>query len=102
MPVPPARCLLACAMLFGLVPLSLAGTANSLLDISPDGTKLLAANADNGTVSVVCLKENKVLREIKVGDKPEGVAWVGDGPQALATVHRDDLVIFFDADEGRI
>ena len=30
-----------------------AGTSNSLMDVSPDGTRLLVANADNGTVTVV-------------------------------------------------
>ena len=30
------------------------------------------------------------LREIAVGDKPEGVTWVGNGPLAAVTVYRDD------------
>src|SRR5438046_1989302 len=36
-------------------PVARAGTSNSLLDVAPDGSRLLAVNADNGTVSVVDL-----------------------------------------------
>ncbi|HXG11304.1 MAG TPA: beta-propeller fold lactonase family protein, partial [Gemmataceae bacterium] len=97
-----ARFLLACAALGWYVSSSLAGSSNSLLDISPDGSRLLVANADNGTVTVVCTRENRALREIPVGDKPEGVTWIGNGPLAAVTVYRDDLVVFFDAEEGRI
>jgi len=53
-----------------------AGTSNSLLDVSPDGKTLLAANADNSSVTVVDTAAGKALREIKVGDKPEGVTWI--------------------------
>jgi YVTN family beta-propeller protein len=102
MPVRLTRCLVACAALLVCAPLSLSGSSSSLLDVSPDGTRLLVANSDNGSVSVVSLKGNKVLHEIKVGDKPEGVSWIGNGPLAAVTVYREDLVIFFDADAGRI
>jgi YVTN family beta-propeller protein len=81
---------------------SRAGKSNSLLDVSPDGSRLLVANADNGSVSVVDTKERKLLREIKVGDKPEGVAWIGKGPLAVATVYREDLVVFLDTETGQV
>ena len=59
-----------------------AGSSNSLLDVRPDGKQLLVANSDGGTVTVVDLEARKALREVPVGDHPEGVAWVGPGPLA--------------------
>src|SRR5579875_3798927 len=79
-----------------------AGSSNSLLDVTPDGKNLLVANADNGSVTVIDAVTNKAVREIAVGDKPEGVAWIGNGPLAAVTVYRDDLVVFVDADSGAI
>src|SRR5262245_12572846 len=96
------RSLLAVVVLGGLVENGHAGRSNSLIDISPDSTRLLVANADNGSVSVVDLKERKLLREIKVGDKPEGVAWIGKGPLAAVTVYREDLVVFVDTEKGQV
>jgi YVTN family beta-propeller protein len=81
---------------------ALAGSSNSLLDLSPDGGRLLVANADNGTVSVVDTAARRVLHEIPVGEKPEGVTWVGGGPLAAVTVYREDAVVFFDAAAGRV
>src|SRR5579884_764637 len=78
-----------------------AGRSNSLLDVSPDGTRLLVANPDNGTVSVVDVADRKVLSEIAVGEKPEGVTWVGNGPLAAVTVYHASKVVFLDADAGK-
>ena len=56
--------LLFAALCVCCLPVSaLAGTSNSLLDVSPDGARLLVANPDNGTVTVVDTKERKVLRK---------------------------------------
>ena len=77
-----------------------AGTSNSLLDVSPDGKLLLAANRDNGTVTVVDTATRKVLREVKVGAKPEGVSWIGAGPRAVVTLYEDNALVFFDAATG--
>jgi YVTN family beta-propeller protein len=85
-PVPPAR----------------AGDCNSLLDVSPDGSRLLVANPDNGTVTVVDTRAAKALREVKVGDKCEGVTWVGNGPLAAVAVYHEDRVVLLDAAEGRV
>jgi YVTN family beta-propeller protein len=79
-----------------------AGTSNSLLDISPDGSLLLATNRDNGSVTVVDTQGNKALREIAVGREPEGVAWIGKGPLAAVTCYRDDKVVIFDAAQGKV
>jgi YVTN family beta-propeller protein len=93
---------LAFALLVGLASLAHAGRSNSLMDVSPDGGRLLVSNSDNGTVSVVDTKAKKVLHEIKVGDKPEGVTWVGRGPMAVVTVYKENAVVFFDADRGKV
>jgi YVTN family beta-propeller protein len=72
------------------------------MDVSADGVLLLVANNDNGSVTVVDTKERKARREIKVGEKPEGVCWIGNGPLAAVTVYREDAVVFFDAATGQI
>src|SRR5690242_12740898 len=82
--------------------LARAGSSNSLMDVAPDGSRLLVANADNGSVTVVDLKSRKAVHEIKVGDKPEGVTWIGNGPLAAVTVYREDAVVFIDAAAGQV
>jgi len=94
--------LMALALFIGFESFSLAGTSNSLMDVSPDGKLLLVANSDNGTVTVVNTASRKALREIKVGDKPEGVTWIGAGPLAAVTVYREDRVVFLDAEKGQV
>lgn len=84
------------------IPISQAGQSNSLMDISPDGKSLLVTNSDNGTVTVVDLNTRKALREIIVGNKPESVTWIGNGPTAVATVYREDKLVFFDAEKGNV
>jgi YVTN family beta-propeller protein len=101
MPLRFAVPLLTCALLLW-TPVARAGSSNSLLDISPDGKFLLAANRDNESVTVVDASARKVLREIKVGGEPEGVTWVGNGPLAVVTCYRDRRVVFFDALSGQI
>ncbi|HZY88718.1 MAG TPA: hypothetical protein VFE78_28095, partial [Gemmataceae bacterium] len=39
---------------------------------------------------------------IPVGDKCEGVTWVGNGPLAAVTVYREDRVVFLDAAAGKV
>jgi YVTN family beta-propeller protein len=97
-----AAVFIALLLPFVAVASAVAGNSNSLLDISPDGGKLLVANPDNDTVTVVDTAKKAKLHEIKVGDKPEGVAWIGSGPLAVATVYRDDLLVFIDADAGTV
>src|SRR5687767_4791112 len=79
-----------------------AGTSNSLLDVSPDGTRLLVANTDNGTVTVIDTAKREVIREIEVGTKPECVAWIGNGPRAVATLYAGSTVVFFNAATGQV
>jgi YVTN family beta-propeller protein len=79
-----------------------AGASNSLMDISSDGKRLLVANPDSGTVTVVDLETRKALHEIAVGEKPEGVTWIGSGPLAAVTVWRENRLVFLNADDGKI
>lgn len=79
-----------------------AGSSNSLLDVRPDGRQLVVANTDGGTVTVVDLPARQALREIPVGDHPEGVAWIGTGPFVVVTVYRDDKVVFVDTAHGKV
>jgi YVTN family beta-propeller protein len=81
---------------------ALAGSSNSLLDVSPDGRRLLVANTDSGTVTVVDLASRTAVVEIAAGDHPEGVSWVGDGPLALATVYGEDAVLLLDTAAGTV
>jgi len=81
---------------------AVAGASNSLLDVSPDGKLVLAANSDNGSVTVIDAVARTVLREIAVGRQPEGVTWIGAGPLAAAVCYRDAAVVFFDALTGAI
>src|SRR5579859_3262985 len=94
------RCLPVLAAVLLCVGPARAGSSNSLLDVSPDGSRLAVVNADNGTVSFVDLKTRKVLKEVAVGDKPEGVTWVGNSTVAAVTVYREDRVLFVDASAG--
>jgi len=97
-----ARLILAALAVVYACGSSPAGSSNSLLDVTPDGERLLVANADNGSITVVDTAANTVLREIAVGDKPEGVAWIGNGPLAVVTVYNDDIVAFVDTNTGKV
>jgi YVTN family beta-propeller protein len=98
----PLRFLLAFLALFVSGATAVAGTSNGLLDVSPDGKRLLAANADNDSVTVIETATRKVLREIKVGEKPQGVTWIGDGPLAAVACYHQAEVILFNAETGTI
>ena len=79
-----------------------AGSSNSLMDVSPDGKRLLVANTDSGTVSIVDLAARESVAELPAGDHPEGTAWAGNGPIGLVTVYGDDTVLFVDADQKKV
>ena len=79
-----------------------AGSSNSLIDISTDGALLATANHDNGSVSIVDLASGKLLREIAIGKKLEGVSFLGTSHQLAATAYADDKVVFVDGDAGSI
>ena len=94
------RRLLALALLAPPAP-ALAGS-NSLLALKPDGSRLVAANTDANTVSVVDLKGRKLLREFPVGDRPEGCAWVPGTDTALVTLYGSDQIAVVDCVAGRV
>src|SRR5476651_1631933 len=81
---------------------SVAGISNSLMDVATNGKSLIVANNDNGTVTLVDLVEHKAVREIKVGKKPEGVTWIGDGPLAAVTLFHESAVVIINTETGKI
>ena len=60
-----AACLLAAHLAAAA---TFAGSSAGLMDISADGALLACSNRDSGTVTIVDLKENRKLREVKVGE----------------------------------
>jgi YVTN family beta-propeller protein len=94
--------LVALAALLACLSPAMAGTSNSLMDVSPDGQRLLVANPDNGTVTVIDPIKREKIREIAVGEKPEGVTWIGNGPLAAAAIYHDHRVAIFDAESGKV
>ncbi len=79
-----------------------AGSSNSLMDVSPDGKRLIVANTDNGTVTIIDTAKPAKLREIAVGEKPEGVTWIGNGPLAAVTIYSEDRIAMIDTDSGKL
>ncbi len=79
-----------------------AGTSNSLMDISADGQLLACSNRDSGTVTIVDLNTHRVLREIPVGEKPEGVSFVGETTQVAVAVYAEDVIKILNASTGEI
>jgi YVTN family beta-propeller protein len=72
------------------------------MDISADGALLACANRDSGTVTIVDPETNKKLREVKVGQKPEGVTFLGPTRKLAVAVYHDDRVVFLDGDTGDV
>ena len=92
----------ALLVLISFVPAAFAGSSNSLLDVSPDSKRVLAANADNDSVSVIDVAAGKTIHEIAVGRKPEGVAWIGVGTLAAVTTYVGREVVIFDTEAGKV
>ncbi|MEO1996088.1 MAG: hypothetical protein ABGZ17_12520, partial [Planctomycetaceae bacterium] len=78
------------------------GSSNGLLDISTDGRLLACANRDSGTVTVIDLQTLKKLREIPVGEKPEGITFLGPTHRLAVAVYAEDQVTICHADSGKI
>jgi YVTN family beta-propeller protein len=77
-----------------------AGPSNSLLDLSSDGALLACANRDSGTVTIVDRAAHRVLREIRVGNKPEGISFIGETHELAVALYAEDRVAFIHADTG--
>src|SRR3712207_6310182 len=103
-----ATCLFACSLALCLTPPALAGNSNSLLDVSPDGKLLLAANADNASVTVVDTVAHKKLREIPVVKKldvapePYGIVADRSGRRAWVTHEYPGLVSEVDLEAQKV
>src|SRR5262245_61819506 len=96
------RPIFALALLLIASSFAVAGQSNSLMDVAPNGKALLVANNDNGTVTLINLDKQEKVREIKVGKKPEGVTWIGDGPLAAVTLYHEKAVVIVDTNTGSI
>lgn len=93
---------LALGVLAVACPTAFAGSSNSLMDFSSDGTLLACSNRDSGTVTIVDAEKRTKLREISVGHKPEGVTFLGNSHRLAVAVYADDQVVFVDADQGKV
>src|SRR5438552_93713 len=82
--------------------ISFAGSSNSLLDVSPSGKALIACNNDSGTITLIDLDKKEAVREIKVGKKPEGVTWIGDGSLVAVTLYHEKAVVVVNTETGKI
>jgi len=80
---------------------ALAGSSNSLMDLSTDGKLLACSNRDSGTVSIVDLATHETVWQIPVGHDPEGISFLGDTHTLAVAVYRDDVVVFVDGDSGK-
>jgi YVTN family beta-propeller protein len=100
--MPLLRCTFVALFAWCAADVALAGSSNSLLDISADGTLLACANRDSGTVTIVELATRAKRAEIAVGRHPEGVSFVGTSHQLAVAVYDDDLVVLLDADAGTV
>ena len=80
----------------------MAGTSNSLMDISTDGTLLVCSNRDNGSISVIDLTRHQKTREVNVGHLPEGVSFLGDTHTVAVAVYAEDRVDFVDTNTGQL
>ncbi|WP_437187412.1 beta-propeller fold lactonase family protein [Planctomicrobium sp. SH668] len=88
-----------CSLVTNLI---LAGSSNSLMDISTDGKLLACTNRDSGTVTILELPEMNVRTEIPVGKLPEGVTFIGATHTLAVAVYGDDVIQFIDGDTGEV
>jgi YVTN family beta-propeller protein len=79
-----------------------AAASNSLMEVAPDGKRLLVANPDNGSVSLIDTSARRKIFELFVGDKPESVTWIASTPTAAVALYNEDSVAFIDVGERRV
>jgi len=91
---------IACLLALTFATHGVAGTSNSLMDISADGELLACSNRDSGTVTIVDLNSHKKLREINVGQKPEGVTFIGSTTNLAVAVYAEDKIVVVNAPNG--
>ena len=72
------------------------------LAVARDGSRLLTANQTSGTVSLIDPVALRVLREVKTGDRPSGVAIAPDGQRGLVAHWYGSDVAILDLTEDRL
>jgi YVTN family beta-propeller protein len=77
------------------IPTEQAGS--HMVAISPDHRRVFVANIGSGTASVIDLTSGRKLRDVQVGNRPEGIAVTPDGRQLWVTEVGGDAVHVFDA-----
>lgn len=73
-----------------------AGSDPEQFDITPDG-RLIVANEDSATATVIELKSGKIVARVPVGKEPEGVRVAPDGKHVLVTNESDNSISILDA-----
>jgi YVTN family beta-propeller protein len=73
-----------------------AGSDPEQFDITPDG-RLIVANEDSATATVIELKSGKIVARVPVGKEPEGVRVSPDGKHVLVTNESDNSISILDA-----
>ena len=66
------------------------------------GKKAYAANVDSDSVTLLGLPELRILKNVPVGDGPEGIAATANGKWVLAALQRTDQVAILDAGSGAV
>jgi S-layer protein (TIGR01567 family) len=70
--------------------------------VSPDGSKVYAANSKDNTVSVIDTATNTVIATIPVGTYPEGVAVSPDGTKVYVTNSESNNVYVIDTATNKV
>jgi YVTN family beta-propeller protein len=73
-----------------------AGSDPEQFDVTPDG-RLIVANEDSATATVLDLKSGKIVARVPVGKEPEGVRVSPDGKYVLVTNESDNSISILDA-----
>ncbi|HEU4627166.1 MAG TPA: beta-propeller fold lactonase family protein [Steroidobacteraceae bacterium] len=73
-----------------------AGSDPEQFDISPDG-RLIVANEDTASATVLDLKSGKIVKRVPVGKEPEGVRVAPGGKYVLVTNESDNSISILDA-----
>jgi YVTN family beta-propeller protein len=92
----------AVVLVFGPASPVWAGSSNSLVDLTPDGARLLVANSDNGTVTVVDTEAGRVVHKLKVPNEPYGIVTNKDAGRAWVTHEYPGTVSEIDLAERKV
>lgn len=79
-----------------------AASSNSLMDLTVDGKLLACANRDSNSITLIDLSADSQRWEITVGEKPEGLSFLGPSRTLAVAVYADDVIVFVDADRRKV